>query len=277
MQEVGQQLFEAVFSGAVESAYRASLGAVQREGKRLRVALHLTAPELAALPWETMYDHQADAYLCRTEPLIRHVDAPYTPQPLEVQPPLRILGLVPSPRGLPALNVQAEQQDLEQALAGPLAAGQVELTWAPDASWSTIHDRLLEGTWHILHFIGHGDFGPASEEGVLALAGPDGRTDLVGADRLTDLLSEADPTPQLVVLNSCSSGLEGSNDLFSGTAAALVHGGINAAAAMQFSISDNAALRFARGFYTAIAHGRPVDEAVRSGRIEILAAAHTLE
>ena len=277
LQDVGQQLFDAVFTGEVRDAYRASLGAVQQAGERLRVVLHLTAPDLAALPWESMYDRQTGAYLCRTEPLIRHVDARYTPQPLRVHPPLRILGLVSSPKGLPRLDAHGEQQDLEQALAGPLAAGRVELTWAPDASWSSIHDLLLDGTWHIVHFIGHGDFDSVKDEGVFALEGPDGRADLVEASRLTDLLSEADPTPQLVVLNSCSSGQEGARDLFSGTAAALVHGGISAVAAMQFSISDDAALRFARGFYAAIARGKPVDEAVRSGRIEILGAARTLE
>ena len=60
------------------------------------------------------------------------------------------------------------------------------------------------------------------------------------------------------------------DDLFSGTAAALVRSGIHAVAAMQFAISDGAAVSFARGFYTALARGRRVDEAVRSGRIGIL-------
>jgi hypothetical protein len=47
---------------------------------------------------------------------------------------------------------------------------------------------------------------------------------------------------------------------------------------MQFSISDDAAIRFARGFYTALAEGRGIDEATRSGRIAILGMAHgTLE
>lgn len=277
LQAVGQQMFEALFTGPVYGAYRASLGAVQQQQKRLRVVLHLTVPELAALPWEALFDPETGAYLCRTEPLVRYVDAPYTAEPLEVQPPLRILGLVAAPRGLPALDVAAEHRNLEAALAKPVAAGRVDLTWAPDASWETIHDLMLDGTWHILHFVGHGDYDSGNDEGVLALVGPDGQADLVEASRLTDLLCEADPTPRLVVLNSCSSGEAGANDLFSGTAAALVHRGISAVAAMQFSISDTAAIKFARGFYAAIAHGRPVDEAVRSGRIEILGTARTLE
>ncbi len=109
-----------------------------------------------------------------------------------------------------------------------------------------------------------------TDEGVLAFVGRDGRADYVTASSLADLLDEAEPTPRLVVLNSCQSGAGGTTDLFSGTAAALAHSGIRAVAAMQFSISDTAAIEFARGFYTALAHGRGIDEAVRSGRIGIL-------
>ena len=277
LRDVGARLFEALFAGSVYGSYRASLGAVQQRGERLRVVLRLTAPELAALPWEAMFDPERGAYLCRTEPLVRRVDAPYTPDPLRVEPPLHILGLVAGPRGLPPLDAEAERHNLEAALARPLAGGLVELTWAPDASWETIHDLMLDGAWHILHFVGHGDYDPTTDEGVLALVGPGGRADMVEASRLTDLLSEAEPTPRLVVLNSCSSGTSGSSDLFAGTAAALVHRGISAAAAMQFSITDAAAVKFARGFYAALARGRGVDEAMRSGRIEILGAAGSLE
>src|SRR4029079_6794407 len=109
-----------------------------------------------------------------------------------------------------------------------------------------------------------------TDEGVLAFVGRDGRADYVAASALADLLDEAEPTPRLVVLNSCQSGAAGTSDLVSGTAAALAHSGIRAVAAMQFSISDVAAIAFARGFYTALAYGRGIDEAVRSGRIGIL-------
>lgn len=277
VREVGQQLFEALFTGPVYGTYRASLGMAQQQGRRLRVVLRLTAPELAALPWEMLFDPETQAYLCRQEPLVRHVPAPYTADPVEVRPPLRILGLVASPRGLPSLDVEAEKEHLAEALAEPLAEGLVEVVWAPEASWSGVHAQLLAGEWHVLHFVGHGDYDTRTDEGVLALVGADGRPDLINADRLADLLGEAQPTPQLVVLNSCSSGQTGMNDLFTGTAATLARGGISAVAAMQFTISDVAAIAFAQGFYTAIAHGRDVDEAARSGRISILGAAGSLE
>jgi hypothetical protein len=270
LREVGQQLFEALFNKRVYGAYRASMGAVQNKQGQLQVMLHVTEPELAALPWEALYDPEISAYLCLNEPLVRCVESPYTPSPpLKVKPPLRILGLVASPGDLPELAVEVEKRRLETALATPRSQGRVDLKWAPDARFGTVHDLMLSGKWHILHFIGHGDFDASADEGYLMLAGQDGRADRVEASRLANLLREADPIPRLVVLNSCSSGETGGSDLFSGTAAMLVHRGVSAVAAMQFRVSDTAAINFARGFYTSLAAGRPIDLAVRSGRVGI--------
>jgi hypothetical protein len=130
----------------------------------------------------------------------------------------------------------------------------------------------------VVHFIGHGDFDISRDEGAIYLTREDGRPDMVEAGQLVDLLNEARPMPRLVVLNSCSSAATGVNDLFAGTAAALVRGGVSAVAAMQWPISDAAACAFARGFYTAIAHGRGVDDATRSGRVAIVGThSRTLE
>ena len=277
VREVGRQLFQALFAGPVYGMYRASLAVVQERGTRLRLALRLAAPELAALPWEMLFDPETDTYLCRQEPLVRHVSAPYTPDPLEICLPLRILGLVASPRGLPPLDVGAEIERLENALARPIADGLIEVVWVQEATWAEVHSQLLAGEWHVLHFVGHGDYDAGTDEGVIALVGEDGRADLVEADRFADLLGEAQPAPRLVVLNSCSSGKAGAQDLISGTAAALARRGINSVVAMQFAISDIAAIAFARGFYTAIARGRGVDQAAHSGRISILGTPRSLE
>ena len=277
VRDVGRLLFEALFSGPVYGIYRASLAVARERGTRLRLVLRLAAPELAALPWEMLFDPETDTYVCRQEPLVRHVSAPYTPDPLEVRLPLRILGLVASPRGLPSLDVDTEIERLEQALARPIAEGLIEVGWVREATWAEVHSQLLANEWHVLHFVGHSHYDLDADEGVIALVGENGRADLVEADRFADLLGEAQPVPRLVVLNSCSSGKAGELDLFSGTAAALAHRGINSVAAMQFTISDTAAIAFARGFYTAIANGRGVDQATRSGRISILGIPRSLE
>lgn len=270
VREVGQQLFQALFSREVYGTYRASLGAAHQSGRQLRLVLRLGAPQLAALPWEMLFDPETESYLCQTEPLLRHVPAPdYHLNPLEVVPPLRILGVIASPRGLPALDVEAEKEHLARALAGPVAAGRIELAWAQHATWDEVHEQLLAGPWHVLHFIGHGDYDTATDEGQLTLLRSDGRADSIEASRFVDLLSTARPVPRLVVLNSCYSGRSGEQDLFAGTAAALVRGGINAVAAMQFTVSDVGAVAFAHGFYAALANGRSIDEAARNGRISM--------
>ncbi len=269
VQDIGVRLFEATH-GRDPHRVPDERGRGRRTRHRVQIALRLDAPGLAALPWEALFDSETQAYLCLKEPLVRHVPAPYSPPALSLSPPLRILGMISSPAGLPALDVEAERGRLEDALRTHLDAGRVELSWLDDVSWTGVHDRLLEGEWHVLHFIGHGGYDTDTDEGVLAFVGRKGRADLVPASRLADLLDEAEPTPRLVVLNSCQSGASGTVDLFSGTAAALAHSGIHAVAAMQYAISDDAAVAFARGFYKALAHGRGIDEAVRSGRIGIL-------
>ncbi|TQM58547.1 CHAT domain-containing protein [Humibacillus xanthopallidus] len=270
VQSTGAALFDAIFVGEVAAIYRSSRAVAADRGQGLQVRLRLGAPGLAALPWEMLYDRDTQAYLCRQETLVRHVAGEHAPDALAIDPPLQVLAVVSSPRGLAPLDVAAEREHLEEALEHHVRSGRVRLEWVEHATWSELHDRLLQRPWHVLHFIGHGTFDDAADEGVIALVGADERADFVTASSLADLLHEASPTPRLVVLNSCESGASSSDDPFSGTAAALARSGIQSVAAMQFTISDRAALAFARGFYTALANGRTVDEAMRSGRIGIL-------
>lgn len=268
VREVGQQLFEAVFAERVYGRYTASVQEAARRGEPLRVVLRLRAPELAALPWEAMFDPEADEYLCQREPIVRYVETAQPATPLPVNPPLRILGLVSAPRDLPRLDVEQERGRLTDAIDELGRRRQVELTWAPDGTWPSLQEVLLGGHWHVLHFIGHGGI----DRGVGVLALEDELTDqacLVSSARFSRLLHACRPVPRLVVLNSCQSGEAGADDLLSSTAAALVHSGISAAVAMQFVVTDPAALAFSRGFYHALAHNHPVDEAVRLGRIAI--------
>jgi WD40 repeat protein len=271
VREVGELLFAALLgAGGVAGLYRAAAAMAATQGEGLRVVLRIDSPGLAGLPWEAMYDRTAGSYVCRRDQLVRHVPVSAVAASLRVQPPLRILGVVSSPRGLSPLNVEKEQRQLGRALARPVSQGLAELSWAPSATWADLQDLLLDDEWHVLHFIGHGDFDPARNEGVLALERENGSVDMVAAHRMVDLLRQARPMPRLVVLNSCSGAVTGVSDLFSGTAATLVRGGVSAVVAMQYEISDPAAIAFARGFYAAIARGRGVDDAVSSGRVAIL-------
>jgi CHAT domain len=271
VRRVGQRLFEALFTDPqVAGVYRASNAVAAERGETLRIVLRLSASELATLPWESMFDPSTGSYVSRREPLVRYVPVPSSPPPLKVRLPLRILALIASPRGLAQLDTEKEKDNLTRALQPMINSGSVAVEWLEHATWPAVQDLLLAESWHIIHFIGHGDFDIDRDEGVLALENDNGRLNRVPAESVVDLLREAQPMPRLVVLNACESSTSSQSDLFSGVAAALVRGGVSAVTAMQFEISDQAAIAFSRGFYTSIGHGRSVDEAVRSGRVGIV-------
>jgi hypothetical protein len=239
----------------------------ERAGGRLRIVLRLHPPELAVLPWELLFSDHLGGYLCRRSPMVRYVDAPEPVRPLTAPPPLRVLGMTALPGDLAALDADTEQNRMQQLLAPLQARGLVAVDWVAGQSWEAAQDALYAGC-HVFHFIGHGGFDPDRGEGVIAFAGERGRPQLVGASALADLLSVADPMPQLVVLNSCQTGAGTAADVFSSTAATLVRT-VPAVVAMQFAITDEAAAVFSREFYKALVHNRGVDEAVRAGRIAL--------
>ena len=69
----------------------------------MRIKLRIESPELAALPWEYLYDGNRGDYLTlsASTPVVRYIPLPQTMAPLQVQPPLRILAMVVSPRHAP--------------------------------------------------------------------------------------------------------------------------------------------------------------------------------
>jgi hypothetical protein len=74
---------------------------------------------------------------------------------------------------------------------------------------------------------------------------------------------------RLVLLNTCEGAKGGQHDLFSVTAATLAQRGIPAVLAMQYEITDRAAIECTRAFYEALAAGLPVDAAVAEARTAI--------
>jgi tetratricopeptide (TPR) repeat protein len=72
-----------------------------------------------------------------------------------------------------------------------------------------------------------------------------------------------------VFLNSCEGARGSEGDPFSGTAATLVRRGVPAVVAMQYQITDSAAIEFSRAFYESLADGLPVDAAVTEARVAV--------
>ena len=83
---------------------------------------------------------------------------------------------------------------------------------------------------------------------------------------------------RLVLLNACEGARGSERDIFSSTASILVRRGLPAVLAMQYEITDQAAIEFARAFYEALADGLPVDAAVAEARKAVsLAVTNTVE
>src|SRR3712207_470161 len=270
VQDFGRGLFEALLVGDVRNRYEVSLSEARRRNKGLRLKLRIQPPELAVLPWEFLYDAERDRYLClsSTTPLVRHLDLPQPVEPLPVSPPLRVLGMVTSPLGLDPLDVGHEKRLVEEAIKDLRADGLLELTWLEGQTWRHLHRAMRRGPWHVFHFIGHGGFDPATEEGAIALSDESGHKRLLRATSLAELLDDHYPL-RLVFLNSCEGARGSESDAFSSTAATLVRRGLPAVLAMQYEVTDDAAIVFSRNFYRAVADGLPVDAAVGAGRTAV--------
>ncbi len=263
----GQVLFDALFHGQVLSLYDASRKQASDANKGLRLRLSVQADELVVVPWEYLFDVRHGDYICLNSltPIIRHLTVLQPMEPLTIQPPLRILGMVCVPRDQQSLDVVAEQKRLQEAIKPLEDNGLVKLEWVRGSTWRDLRDALKPDIWHIFHFIGHGGF---EKEGFLYLTDSEGREDPLPAVELARLLANHKAL-KLVVLNACEGGKSSAQDPFSGVAATLIRSGIPAVLAMQYEISDRAAIELAREFYGALAENRPVESALTEARIAI--------
>jgi hypothetical protein len=270
-QSFGRELFDALFAqGALLGRFEAARDGAWERQVGLRVRLRIDAPELAALPWEYLYDTARGDFLglSISTPVVRYVALPRPVRPLAVTPPIRILGLIAESADLPSLDSARERQRLESALAAMTAEGLIELEWLPVGTWRALQTALLDGPWHVFHFVGHGGFDKVRGEGFVYLSDEGGRAARMSAANLGRLLGDHEPM-RLAVLNSCEGASGDDADVFSSTAAALVKRGTPGVIAMQYPITDRAAIEFSRSFYGTLANGSPVDTALAVARKSI--------
>jgi outer membrane protein assembly factor BamD (BamD/ComL family) len=178
--------------------------------------------------------------------------------------------MVASPRDLAPLDVEHEKNLMEEAIEDLQADGLVKLTWLEGETWRDLQRTMRrDGPWHILHFVGHGDFDLSAQEGLIAFTEKStGRHHLLRSRDLARLL-DGHPYLRMVFLNSCEGARGSEGDPFSGTAATLVRRGIPAVVAMQYQITDEAAIEFCSAFYESLADGLPVDAAVTEARVAV--------
>ena len=275
----GTTLFRSIFKDAVGMQFHASLGKALEQGSGLRLRLRLTStPELVDIPWEYLFDPDLGNFivLSAETPLVRYLALSQSAAKLTVEPPLRILVMISSPNDLASLNVSEEWCKLKESLAELEQRGGVTLELLENASLTALQRRLRQGTFHIFHFVGHGVFDTQAQDGVLLLTNEYGGSSAVSGRDLGTMLHDH-RSLRLVVLNSCEGGRASRSDPFSGAAQSLVQQGIPAVIAMQFEITDEAAIALAHEFYSALADGYPVDAALAEARKGIFARGNDVE
>lgn len=274
----GTRLFKTVFKDDVYACYLRSIDDTLNKNKGLRIRLRINVPEFHDLPWEFLYNPQFDQFiaLSKDTPIIRYIELPYSTRALPVKTPMKILVMISSPDGYPALDVLKEWDKLNHALKPLIDQGLVLLEQLESPRLSALQKRLRQEQVHIFHFIGHGKYFEDKQDGMLLLEDEHGRGRPTSGQHLGAILHDHHHL-RLVVLNACEGARTSAEDPYAGVAQTLVRQGIPAVLAMQFEIFEDAAMTLAQEFYSAIVDGYPVDAALSEARKAIFASNNDVE
>ena len=275
--DIGVSLYQSLFQGAIAGILARTEGlAANRSDGGIRIRMNFNLLEggtaaVAALPWELMRKPgETDPLLVSTQTvLVRSLDVNKVVTPRPMTGPLRVLLIRANPKGTAALDLSREGELIGRSLS-ELPGVMVDEV---DPVEDKIFSQLANAAYHVVHYMGHGDFA-ATKGGMLLLEDDAGRAVPTSAKAFAHLLR--DEPLRLVFLNACDTGTTPQTDglhPFAGVAAALVANGVPAVVAMQFPITDRAALTFSKVFYERIAAGDAVDLAVAQGRSALYLAA----
>ena len=263
----GAQLFDFLFAGEIAACLERSRLAAAAQGQGLRIQIRLSdVPDLCDLPWEFLYEKDAGFVgLTAQTPIVRFLEGKQPTQSIEVSHPLRILVVISSPSDYPPLDVDREWSKLQEAVAPLIAKGLVGIERLDEPRLARLNRRLKSETFHILHFIGHGDFDDEHQAGGLYFEDERKRAVRVSAEQIGTALRDHHSI-RLVVLNACEGARSSREDPFAGTAQTIIRCGIPAVIAMQFEVTDDAAVTFATELYSSIVVGDSVDRSLTEAR-----------
>jgi hypothetical protein len=275
VREFGKRLTEAVIRDKIFLQLDRCKNLAKTQGRSLRILLRTDGPHVCRIPWEYLVDPSRDDYLALRVPVVRDLRLMDPIPPLTLTLPLRVLGISARPSDLPPLEEKRERDRIAQALQRG-SSENVDVHWLPGDRWQDLAKELRSGTWHVLHCVCHGGFDDDLNSGYIQLSADDGSAMRLHASDFERLIADS-PSLRLIVLNACDSAVSGAEDVLTSTAASLVVAGVPAVVAMQYEITDQAALVFASSFYERIADGLPVDRAVTLAREEVKMRQGSLE
>ncbi len=283
IEEFGELLYDMLFSGKVGNFYDEFLEA--HWDKDITVRLCIDHGALGHLPWETLYNRKSKQHFAVSpkRPLVRSAqfeELPITPS----DEPLCVLGMAPVNNGVAELDSALERKKIAMALQPLLDQKKAILNWTRSGTYNELMDRLSSppigsNSWHIFHFIGHGGYhenDSGSGEGYILINSSADDSDEENMEALyaSDLRSILENAPglRLVVLNSCKGAFSEDGVAFTSSAQRLVLEGVPAVIAMQFEISDKAAILFSSELYRLLAIGQQVQKAITNARLRLKVA-----
>lgn len=263
---LGTRLYEALFPADIHAHLQASIAGAEALGCGVRLRLVMEPPEIAALPWEFLYDADTNTFLANSTQtaLSRYIPVRATRRDIKAaSPPLKVLLVISSPRDRDPLDVEGEKRLIHEALADHLAAGRIEIDVLEEATIRDINQKLREKPYNVFHFIGHGTFD--GDKGYITLIDQDNRARLVDDETFGNFFL-GNRSLGLAVLSACQGAAISSRRAFVGIAPHLIRRGVPAVIAMQYAIADRTAKLFADEFYRTLALGWPVDAAIQTVR-----------
>jgi len=165
-----------------------------------------------------------------------------------------ILFLAANPKGTDPLRLGEEVRTIDERLRLAKFRDRFELEQAHATRVGDINAALLRYQPHVVHFSGHG-----SASGDLIFEDRAGSPKSVSAQALGTVFRALKDNVRCVVLNACWSDRQ----------AKAIAKEIDCVVGMSRSISDEAAIDFAAGFYQGLGFGRSVQVAFDLGRAEI--------
>lgn len=256
----GELLYNRLFNQGVGRLYFSSYGRIETESEKgLRINLAINElPAIAALPWELLYNPKKKKFLANSNqtPLVRNIELPTSVRNFVVEPPVKVLVIIPGNSGL---DFPKEKEIITKAFAKLADDKAVRIEFLEGlVTEDEIRKKLALENYHILHFTGHGDF--KEGQGFLKIdRDPEGadyyaKQGLLSAEIFSNIVGNR-RTINLVVLNACQGAENSTVELFKSVAEMLVFREVPAVVAMQHSIEDAAAIRFSREFYLNLCNG----------------------
>ncbi len=267
MIQFGTDLFETLISGEVRRLYDEARS--RRTGRRLDLVLTSMVPWIGEKPWEFAYDAVRCSFLATEDVhFVRNVMTAIPTDPVqERNGPLRILVASAQPAGFGRLSIDQEEAVIQRGFQPLIDAGLVKVEVLPRATPGRIHERLSNGEFTVVHFIGHGTFDEKTQTGYLLFVDEKGNESSLAERSVREIFCQRGI--RLVFLNACQTGTGGRADFNKGVAQSLMAHGLPALVANQYSVLDTSATSFAQHFYWALTQGHSVGQAAREARIAV--------